>query len=135
MAFFRKKIQTSEIPATAAARDDAPQHAPGVSEHKRASAPRLASRRSLSDVLIRPRITEKGTIVSAHRAYAFNVAPWANKYEIAAAVRATYKVTPEKVTVARIPAKARFVRGKWGTKVGGKKAYIFLKQGEKIEFV
>jgi len=111
------------------------QHASDVSEYRRSTVPLPASRRSLSDVLIRPRITEKGTIVSAHRAYAFNVAPWANKYEIAAAVRAAYKVTPAKVTVARIPAKARFVRGRWGRKVGGKKAYVFLKQGEKIEFV
>jgi large subunit ribosomal protein L23 len=108
---------------------------PETPELASAAHPSIALRRSVSDVLLRPRITEKGTIVSAHRAYAFNVAPWANKREIAAAVMAAYKVTPTKVTVARIPRKSRFVRGKWGVKTGGKKAYVFLKEGEEIEFV
>ena len=149
MAFFRKKTPTSQASFGTAAPKSAPRRSGNTpaeaptssgqrptSSSRRPGSPRvLASHRSLANVLIRPRVTEKGTIISAHRAYAFNVAKWANKHEIAAAVRATYKVTPCKVTVARIPSKERFVRGKWGTKVGGKKAYVFLKEGEKIEFV
>ncbi len=136
MVFFRKKTQTpQETPVEVLQEDEAPEQVVRVPERERGPATSGILHRSLADVLIRPRITEKGTIVSAHRAYAFNVAEWANKHEIAAAVRAAYKVTPTKVTVARIPRKSRFVRGKWGVKVGGKKAYVFLKEGEKIEFV
>jgi len=44
-------------------------------------------------------------------------------------------VKPEKVRVAAIPAKKVFVRGKKGVKSGGKKAYVYLKKGDKIELI
>ncbi len=85
-------------------------------------------------VLINPRMTEKSVIMQESRGvYTFNVEKDATKKTIARAVKAEYKVTPIKVRVASVPPKNKFVRGKWGVKSGGKKAYVYLKKGDKID--
>jgi ribosomal protein L23 len=40
-----------------------------------------------------------------------------------------------KIRTVTIPAKRVFVRGKVGHKSGYKKAYIYLKKGEKVEII
>lgn len=87
-------------------------------------------------VLVGPRITEKAAL-SADKAgvYVFKVLDRATKKSVAASVKNAYKVTPVKVNIARIPAKNVFVRGKRGVKSGGKKAYVYLKKGDKIELI
>jgi large subunit ribosomal protein L23 len=90
----------------------------------------------LSDVLVRPRITEKATdLVARSKVYTFDVKPKATKSLISKAIKQIYKVTPVKVAVVSVPSKKIFVRGKWGRTVAGKKAYVYLKEGDKIEFV
>jgi len=86
------------------------------------------------NVLLRPRITEKAAL-SADKGgvYVFEVTKSATKKSISASVRDFYKVTPKKVRIATIPLKKVFVRGKRGVKKGGKKAYVYLKKGDKIE--
>ncbi len=71
-------------------------------------------------ILIKPRISEKAA-VSADKvnAFVFNVAREATKKEIASAIKAEYKFTPLKVNIVN--------------KGREKKAYIYLKKGEKIE--
>lgn len=93
--------------------------------------------KSNAHILISPRITEKGAYLSEHGVYVFNVSPDANKREIAAAIFATYKVTPRMVRIAAVPRKARLTRGtnRFGKSAGGKKAYVYLKKGETIELV
>lgn len=88
-----------------------------------------------SKILLAPRVTEKGAYVAESGCYVFNVATSAGKREIAQAVRAIYKVTPRKVTVARIPRKVVQTRGtnRKGMTAGGKKAYVYLKKGDTIE--
>lgn len=90
-------------------------------------------KRDLGQVLRQARITEKASLVSEKGVYVFEVADWANKKEISAAVKKFYGVTPASINVARIPAKKVFRRGHRGVKSGGKKAYIELKKGDKIE--
>lgn len=86
-------------------------------------------------VLKGPRVTEKSAILhEKNNVYTFNVTVNANVQQIAQAIRATYKVTPVKVSVVSIPAKAMFVRGRKGKTVGAKKAYVYLKKGDVIEF-
>ena len=46
-----------------------------------------------------------------------------------------YKVSPMKVRIVNLPAKKVFVRGKWGEKTSVKKAYVYLKKGDKIEII
>lgn len=88
------------------------------------------------NVLLRPRITEKAAVgADKSNVYVFEVAENATKKSISASVRDAYKVTPEKVNVVTIPSKQVFVRGKKGVKSGGKKAYVYLKKGDKIELI
>ncbi len=86
-------------------------------------------------ILISPRITEKGAYLAEQGAYAFNVSDKANKKDIAAAVKEIYKVSPRKVTLINVPSKRVMTRGtnRMGATAGGKKAYVFLKKGDKIE--
>ena len=89
-----------------------------------------------NNVLLRPRITEKAAVgADKFNVYVFEVAENATKKSISASVRDAYKVTPEKVNVVTIPSKQVFVRGKKGVKSGGKKAYVYLKKGDKIELI
>ena len=86
-------------------------------------------------ILISPRITEKGAYLAEQGAYVFNVAVLASKKDIAKAIKEIYKVSPRKVTLIRVPSKRVMTRGtnRMGATAGGKKAYVFLKKGEKIE--
>lgn len=88
-----------------------------------------------STVLTRPHITEKATVSSEHSVYVFVVAADASKPAIARAFVQQYKVTPVKISTVTIPAKNVVVRGKRGVTSGYKKAYIYLKKGDKIEII
>lgn len=87
------------------------------------------------DVLRRPRITEKAASGHDKGVYVFEVATNATKREIAQAVGLMYKVHPVKVTIVPIPRKHITVKGIVGTRSGGKKAYVYLTKGEKIELL
>ena len=87
-------------------------------------------------VLRSPRITEKASMHMERGVYVFLVAPHATKNDIGKAIQETYGVFPRKINMTKIPAKiiisGRRVRG---VKPGGKKAYVYLRAGEKIEVV
>lgn len=87
-----------------------------------------------SHILKHARITEKATMHHGTGVYTFDVASNATKRDIAHAVQALYKVKPRKIAVVRVPTKnVRNMRtGKTGVKKGGKKAYVYLKQGDTI---
>jgi large subunit ribosomal protein L23 len=91
----------------------------------------------MKDLIIKkPRITEKSGIqAEALGVYTFEVTEKANKKNVAKAVKELYKVTPVKVNITNLPAKIVFTRGKTGRKAGVKKAVVYLKKGDKIEFV
>jgi large subunit ribosomal protein L23 len=87
-------------------------------------------------IIKKPRITEKSGIqAEALGVYTFEVTDSANKKNIAKAVKELYKVTPVKINITNLPAKKVFSRGKVGRKSGVKKAVVYLKKGDKIEFV
>jgi large subunit ribosomal protein L23 len=87
-------------------------------------------------IIKKPRITEKSGIqAEALGVYTFEVTDNANKKNIAKAVKELYKVTPVKINITNLPAKKVFSRGKVGRKSGVKKAIVYLKKGDKIEFV
>jgi len=87
------------------------------------------------DVLLRPHITEKASILAEDNAYTFEILASANKTEIAKAIKELYKVTPKKINITYSPAKKVITRGNIGVKKGKKKAIVYLKKGDKIEFV
>ncbi len=67
--------------------------------------------------------------------YTFEVAPGANKTEIKKAIFALFKVKPARINVLPIPKKNIVSKGKAGVTGGGRKAVVYLKEGDKIEFV
>ncbi len=90
---------------------------------------------NLERVLVNPRVTEKATIASERDVYVFDVAKDSNKFKIKEAIEFFYKVTPVKINIVTVPAKNIIYRGKKGVKSGGKKAYVYLKEGDKINIV
>jgi large subunit ribosomal protein L23 len=82
-----------------------------------------------------PRVTEKASFASEQNVYTFDVSRDANKTEIKKAIFTLYKVKPTKVNVVTIPRKNVMTRGKAGVRGGGRKAMVYLKKGDKIEFI
>lgn len=85
--------------------------------------------------LLRPRITEKAGIMSEKlNVYTFEVSQDSTKHSIEKEVKALYKVTPIKVRIVNLHAKNVIVRGRPGRQSAVKKAFIYLKKGDKIDF-
>jgi large subunit ribosomal protein L23 len=86
-------------------------------------------------VLVRPLITEKGTMLSAENKYPFEVRTDANKIQIKAAVELAFGVKVKHVNTLTVHGKAKR-RGRKRLPSTGrswKKAIVTLMPGEKIE--
>lgn len=88
-----------------------------------------------ASVILKPHITEKAASITSESAYTFVVAPTANKQEVKKAVREIYNIEPVRVNIVNIPSKRVTQRGRRGVKSGYKKAIVYLKKGDRIEFV
>jgi large subunit ribosomal protein L23 len=91
------------------------------------------SKAKYADIILKPRITEKASFLAESNVYSFEVASVATKKQVADAIKAFYNFTPIKVNMVKNPTKEVFIRGKKGFKAGVKKAYVYLKKGDKIE--
>ena len=78
------------------------------------------------------RITEKATRLADQNVYVLNVPKTINKTQLKLDLEKKYKVTVLNINIVNSPKKDKFYRGKWGTRGGGKKAYITLKAGDSI---
>ena len=107
---------------------------PQGGEQKKAVEQQRRGISSYAHIFLSPRITEKATMQEESGVYTFNITAEANKREIIRAIQQTFKVTPRSVRIVQIPEKRkRSMRtGKRGVKKGGKKAYVYLKRGDKI---
>jgi large subunit ribosomal protein L23 len=85
------------------------------------------------DVLRRPVITEKNTLLVGLNKYTFEVAREANKAQIKEAVEKAFKVKVTKVNVIHVPGKMRRAGRMRGMTAPWKKAVVTLVAGEKIE--
>lgn len=91
-----------------------------------------------SNVIVRPRVTEKATALSekqGREVAVFEVSRQANKRSVALAIEGLYKVTPEKIAIMKIHPKRKFVRGHMTKGTTGYKAYVYLKKGDKLEII
>jgi large subunit ribosomal protein L23 len=90
---------------------------------------------SAETLIVAPLVTEKGTIVSEKaNQVVFRVRPEATKDKIRLVVEAMFKVTVTQVRTANFIGKERR-RGKTlGRRPDWKKAYVTLKEGDRIEF-
>ena len=87
------------------------------------------------EIIRAPLVSEKGTLLaeSANQVL-FKVRPEANKIEVKKAVETLFKVKVVKVRIARYLGKIRRVGRSMGRRPGWKKAYVTLKEGDKIDF-
>ena len=91
--------------------------------------------KSPHDVIKAPLVSEKGTLLteSANQVL-INVRPDANKIEVKHAVETIFKVKVTQVRVARYLGKMRRIGKNIGRRSDWKKAYVTLKEGDKIDF-
>jgi large subunit ribosomal protein L23 len=85
-------------------------------------------------VVKRPLITEKATIMKERNKYAFEVAKAANKQQVKEAVEEAFKVSVVKVTVMSVPGKVTRIGRREVLTPVWKKAIVTLAPGDKIEF-
>jgi len=86
------------------------------------------------EVLRRPLITEKSTVLQDMNKYAFEVADGANKLQIEQAVEKAFKVTVTGVNVITMRGKKKRMGRREVISQPWKKAIVTLKPGDKIEF-
>ena len=87
------------------------------------------------DIIQAPLISEKGTaLTESVNQVLFKVRPDANKIEVKHAVETLFKVKVEQVRMARDQGKMRRVGKNIGRRPTWKKAYVTLKEGDKIDF-
>ena len=85
------------------------------------------------DVIRKPIITEKATMVSENGAVVFEVAMDSNKPEIKQAVEALFGVKVKAVNTTITKGKAKRFRGQPGKRRDVKKAYVTLEEGNTID--
>ncbi len=88
----------------------------------------------LYEVLRRPLITEKNTLLQAQGKYAFEIASEANKPQVKQAVEKAFKVDVLAVNVMTVSGKTRRIGRRQVLTQSWKKAIVTLKPGDKIEF-
>jgi len=88
--------------------------------------------RELADLILKPIITEKGTIQMELGKYVFDVLPKATKPDIRAAIESLFDVTVVKVNTLKLPRKKRRVGRFEGYKAQYKRAIVTLKEGDSI---
>nr|WP_199291931.1 MULTISPECIES: 50S ribosomal protein L23 [unclassified Coleofasciculus] len=88
--------------------------------------------RELADLVYRPIVTEKATLLMEQNKYVFEVVPKATKPEIKAAIEDLFKVKVVSVNTLRLPRKKRRVGKFAGFKPQYKRAIVTLASGETI---
>ena len=85
------------------------------------------------DVIVKPLITEKATLVSDANAFVFQVTKDANKPAIKQAVEALFNVKVKAVNTTITKGKVKRFRGRIGERSDVKKAYVTLEEGNTID--
>ena len=86
------------------------------------------------ELLRRPIITEKNTLLESQSKYTFEVAGCANKHQIKEAVEKAFKVNVLAVNMMTVPGKSKRIGKRQVTTAPWKKAVVTLKSGDKIKF-
>jgi large subunit ribosomal protein L23 len=85
------------------------------------------------EIVRRPLITEKATMISGHNQVSFLVALDASKPEIKAAIETLFKVKVKAVNTLRQKGKSKRFRGRPGQRPEIKKAIVTLAEGHSID--
>jgi len=85
------------------------------------------------NTILRPRISEKATVLAEKNVFTFEIANGTTKSEVRKAMKTIWGVEPRRINILKNPRKAIMMKGKSGFKGGGKKVVVYLKEGDKIE--
>lgn len=88
----------------------------------------------LYEVLRRPLITEKTTLLQERNKYAFEVAQKATKHQVKVAVETAFKVNVTKVNMVSVHGKEKRIGRRLVMTPSWKKAVVTLMPRQKIEF-
>ena len=85
------------------------------------------------DIIVRPLITEKSTLLVEQRKYTFEVKQGSNKVEVAKAVENLWGVKVVAVNMLNTPRKSRRVGKYEGLRPAVQKAVVTLAEGDKLD--
>ncbi|HZQ98482.1 MAG TPA: 50S ribosomal protein L23 [Chloroflexota bacterium] len=88
---------------------------------------------NVNEVLIKPLITEKNTMLGGLNKYTFKIDRRANKTQVKDAVEQIFKVNVLAVNVVSVPPKQRRVGRTLGMTQPWKKAVVTVASGQRIE--
>jgi large subunit ribosomal protein L23 len=95
-----------------------------------------AHREKLMQVLLGPHVSEKATaLAESGNQVVFKVRGDATKSDIRQAVEMLFEVKVQRVSVMRMPAKAKRFGQRAGSRAAWKKAYVRLAPGQDINFM
>jgi large subunit ribosomal protein L23 len=106
-----------------------------ATEEKVVVPQKLTAGRDIASIIVRPRITEKAAI--DRNVYTFEIKKSATKFDVRDAIQALYDVTPVKVHIVNKTPRhyVSRARGRDMMEKGFKKAYVYLKEGDRIDLV
>ena len=90
---------------------------------------------NINQVLLKPTITEKSTILQESGKYTFQVSPRANKVEVKEAVEKSFDVTVMDVNITKLHGKRKRYGPRISKKPDIKKAVVTLKSGDRINLI
>ena len=90
---------------------------------------------NIHQVLLKPTITEKSTLLQESRKYTFEIAPAANKVQVKEAVEKNFNVTVLDVNITKLRGKMKRYGPRFKKMPDTKKAVVTLKRGDRIELV
>ena len=85
------------------------------------------------NILLRPIVTEKSTVLQERNKYVFEVTPKANKIMVKEAVKRAYNVDVIQVNIVKNRGKRKRFGPRWTQTRDIKKAIVTLKPGDRIE--
>ena len=90
---------------------------------------------NIHQILLRPTITEKSTLLQESGKYTFQVAPRANKVEVKEAVEKNFGVTVMDVNITKLHGKVKRYGARMSKRPDIKKAVVTLKPGDRINLI
>ena len=132
MAIFNKKDKPEAKPA----KGDAEKKTQSAKTETDKSVSSVSSTdRNLTTVIKKARASEKAYYATTNDVYVFEVAKSATKHDVRDAVREVYNVTPRRINIVnQKPRRSLSASRRQLTTVPGlKKAYVYLRSGDKID--
>jgi large subunit ribosomal protein L23 len=90
---------------------------------------------NIHQVLLKPTITEKSTLLQESGKYTFEIAPTANKVQVKEAVEKNFNVTVLDVNITKLRGKQKRYGPRIKKMPDTKKAVVTLRQGDRIQLV